>query len=86
MRDALEKAGLDPAGTFYALRHSHISRAIEGGVPLTVVAENCGTSVRMIETNYAKSLANRRREFIEAGTMRISADGATVIPLRSRTG
>jgi integrase len=86
MRDALEKAGLDQAGTFYALRHSHISRAIEGGVPLTVVAENCGTSVRMIEKSYAKMIANRRREFIEAGTMRISADSATVIPIRSRTG
>lgn len=54
MREALKKSELDPEGTFYALRHSYISRAIEAGVPLTIVAENCGTSVRMIETTYAR--------------------------------
>jgi len=32
------------------------------------VAENCGTSVRMIEKTYAKILAEKRREFIERGT------------------
>lgn len=55
---ALERAGLDREGTFYALRHSYISRAI---------ADNCGTSVRIIETTYAKVLASKRREFIERG-------------------
>ncbi len=67
MRRALAGAELDPAGTFYVLRHSYISRAIEGGVPLNIVAENCGTSVRMIETTYAKMLATKRREFIDRG-------------------
>ena len=43
MKRAPAGAGLDPNGTFYALRHSYISRAIEAGVPLNVVAENCGT-------------------------------------------
>ena len=64
---ALERAGLDPEGTFYALRHSYISRAIEGEVPLNIIADNCGTSVRIIETTYAKVLANKRRDFIERG-------------------
>jgi len=64
---ALERAGLDSEGTFYALRHSYISRAIEGEVPLNIIADNCGTSVRIIEATYAKVLANKRRQFIERG-------------------
>ncbi|MFV3129254.1 tyrosine-type recombinase/integrase [Niveispirillum sp. KHB5.9] len=67
MKAALLAAALDPDGTFYALRHSYISRAIEGGVPLTVIAENCGTSIRMIEKTYGKVLAAKRREFLERG-------------------
>ena len=42
--------------------------AIEGGVPLTVIAKNCGTSVRMIEKTYAKLLDKAVRDFIERGT------------------
>jgi integrase len=64
---ALERAGLDREGTFYALRHSYISRAIEGEVPLNIIADNCGTSVRIIDTTYAKVLASKRRQFIERG-------------------
>ena len=47
------------------LRHTYVSHAIEGGVPLNVIAENCGTSVRMIEKTYAKILAEKRRDFID---------------------
>jgi integrase len=64
---AIERAGLDQEATFYALRHSYISRAIEGEVPLNIIADNCGTSVRIIETTYAKVLAGKRRDFIERG-------------------
>ncbi len=67
MAFALERSGLDKEATFYALRHSYISRAIEGEVPLNVIADNCGTSIRMIEATYAKVLAGKRREFIERG-------------------
>jgi len=64
---ALKAAGLGDSGSIYALRHTYISRAIEGGVPLNIIAENCGTSVRMIEKTYAKVLAESRRAFIERG-------------------
>lgn len=70
---ALERAGLDKEGTFYALRHSYISRAIEGEVPLNIIGDNCGTSIRMIETTYAKVLAGKRREFIERGAPSLAA-------------
>ena len=59
-------AELPASSSFYTLRHSHISRAIEAGMPLSLVAENCGTSLTMIQKNYAKVLASTRRDTIEA--------------------
>jgi site-specific recombinase XerD len=59
IKDALKKAGLPLDGSIYALRHTHVSHAIEGGVPLNAIAENCGYSVRMIEKTYAKILAEK---------------------------
>jgi integrase len=67
VKEALAKAKLPLDGSIYALRHTYISSAIEGGVPLNIIAENCGTSVRMIEKTYAKILAENRRQFIERG-------------------
>jgi integrase len=71
IKEALAQAGLPEEGSIYALRHSYISQAIEGGVPLNIIAENCGTSVRMIEKTYAKILAEKRRNFIEIGAPRL---------------
>jgi integrase len=71
MKKAIGKAKLDPRGCFYALRHAYISEAIENSVPLTVIAENCGTSVRMIEETYAKVLFEKKREFVEQGAPKL---------------
>jgi integrase len=67
-KEALLAAGLPEKGSIYALRHTYISFSIEGGVPLNVIAKNCGTSVRMIEKTYAKLLNDKERAFIEKGT------------------
>jgi integrase len=64
---ALLAAGLPVDGSVYALRHSYVSASIEGGVPLNLIADNCGTSVRMIEQTYAHILGEKERAFIEAG-------------------
>ena len=45
-KGALSAAALPGNGSIYALRHTYISFAIEGGVPRTVIAKNCWTSVR----------------------------------------
>lgn len=68
---AVATAGLDSESTFYALLHSYISRSAEAGMPLTVLAENCSTSVRMVEQIYAKVLADKRRESIASGAPRL---------------
>jgi integrase len=66
-KDALLAAGLPDDGSMYALRHSYISAGIEGGIPLNTLADNCGTSVRMITQTYAHILGEKERAFIEAG-------------------
>ena len=34
-------------------------------MPLSLIAENCGTSLSMIQKNYAKVLARTRRDTIQ---------------------
>jgi integrase len=65
MQRALKLAKLSADASFYSLRHSHISRAIEGEMPLSLIAENCGTSLLMIQKNYAKVLTRTRRDVIQ---------------------
>lgn len=63
---AVKVASLDADATFYALRHTHISLALLAGVNIQVLAENCGTSVRMIEKHYGKFLRADRRAMFNA--------------------
>jgi len=59
----VEAAGLDPrAVTLYALRHSHISRSLLRGVPVTVVADLTDTSEREIRKHYAKLISHHADE------------------------
>jgi integrase len=51
---AVQQVELDQDGiTSYSLRHSSIVRALLGGVPVAVVAQQHDTSVREIEAHYA---------------------------------
>ncbi len=57
-------ARLPDDAVFYSLRHYHISKALLSGMPTQAVAENCGTSLRMIETHYAKFLNSDKQEMM----------------------
>lgn len=61
MAVAVKRAKLPRATVFYTLRHTHISKALLAGVNIQVIAENCGTSIRMIEKHYGKFLKEDRR-------------------------
>lgn len=61
IREAVIKVKLPRDTIFYSLRHYHISKALLSGMPMQVVAENTGTSVRMIETHYGKFTQKDRR-------------------------
>ena len=70
-RRAAALAELPPSASFYSMRHSYISRAIEAGMPLSLVAENIGTSLAMIQKNYAHVLASLRRDMIQQTAPRL---------------
>ncbi|HXS53289.1 MAG TPA: tyrosine-type recombinase/integrase [Usitatibacter sp.] len=54
MRAAVKAAKLPRETVFYTLRHTFIATALKGGIDIASIAKNCGTSVRIIERNYAK--------------------------------
>jgi integrase len=64
--EAVERAGLDLATTYYSLRHSFISRALKALVPVKAVADQCGTSMGMIEKYYAKFIPSDQAEYAKA--------------------
>lgn len=86
MREALVKSGIVPSQEtldamprtarpcFYSLRHSFISRALENGMPIFLVAENVGTSIAMIEKNYGKFMHAAKRKLIEQHAPKLGAE------------
>jgi integrase len=63
---AVKKAKLPADTVFYSLRHYYISKALLSSVNVQVLAENCGTSVRMIEAHYGKFMKADRRRMLDA--------------------
>lgn len=63
---AVKVAGLPKGTVFYSLRHFHASRALAAGMPPLDVAHNLGTSVKMLEKNYAKYMKAERRSFLDS--------------------
>jgi hypothetical protein len=83
-RPVVERLGLGPEVTPYALRHSSIVRQLLKPVPIRVVAAHHDTSVAMIEKNYSRyiigdpSEALTRATLLDLGALSGSAD---VVPL-----
>lgn len=65
-REAAKLAKLPREAVFYSLRHYYISKALLAGVQPQVVAENTGTSLRMIEQHYGKFMKEDRRAMFNA--------------------
>ena len=64
MKEAVQAAKLPAETVFYSLRHYHISKALLAHIPAQVIAENCGTSIRMLEKHYGKFMATDRRKMM----------------------
>lgn len=68
MKEACERAKIEPAVGFHALRHSWASLAVMGGVPLLVVAGNLGHSdTRMVEKHYGHLTKDYQKQQINKG-------------------
>lgn len=63
--EAALKVNLPKGSVFYCLRHYHISKALLAGIPTQIIAENCGTSVKMIEKHYGKFMNADRLKLID---------------------
>ena len=79
---AVSNANLDPATSFYSLRHSYISHALKSGIPTQLIAENVGTSVRMIEKHYGKFIRDDRRRMLAEAAMRLDTSASNLHRLK----
>jgi integrase len=86
LRRACAAARLEPPITFHGLRHSWASLAVQGGVPLPVVAQNLGhINSAITEKHYAHLAPSYVADAIRAGAPRFGAVAAGgVLPLRPR--
>ena len=82
---AAKQAELPEETSFYAIRHSYVSLAAKNGMPLQVLAENVGTSVRMIELNYGKYLNADRRKMLNNALPSFGLQQDNVTNLRRKT-
>jgi integrase len=57
-------AKLPPKFVCYSLRHYFISQALHAGVPMLAIAQNCGTSLLMIQEHYGKFAPTTHREML----------------------
>ncbi|MDE2582744.1 MAG: site-specific integrase [Rhodospirillales bacterium] len=81
MKEACQRAKIEPPANFHALRHTWASLAVMGGAPLLVIAKNLGHSdTRMVERHYGHMAPSYVADAIRAAvpTFGIKADGNVV--------
>ena len=71
MRAAVKSAKLPDGTSLYTLRHTYASQSLLAGMNMKLLADNMGTSIRMLETNYAKFIAASRRKLIEESAFKL---------------
>jgi integrase len=81
MSRAVKRAGLPEGTCFYSLRHAYASEALMAGMNMQLLAENMGTSVKMIERNYGKFTKTARQALIEASAIQVDIPRSNVIAL-----
>jgi len=82
MAKAVERAVLPEGTCFYSLRHTYASEALMGGMQMQLLAENLGTSVKMIEENYGKFTKSARQALIEASAIKVEMPTTNIVALR----
>jgi integrase len=82
---AAERIGLKPSITFYALRHTSITRQILAGAPLRVIADAHDTSTRQIEISYSAHISGHSDTLLRKGMFDAAQPVASnVRPLHGR--
>lgn len=81
MTDAVSKAKLPEDCTLYSLRHTYASQSILKNMNLKMLAENMGTSIRMLELHYGKFIAGSRRKLVEESAFKLGLKPGKVMGL-----
>jgi hypothetical protein len=84
--DAVARAGIKTATTFYSLRHSSIVRQILAGTPLRVIADAHDTSTVQIERSYSAFIAGHADAVLRKGLLdaaQPAADNVVALGRRS---
>lgn len=67
LRDACEKAKINPPASFHILRHTYASRLAMNGVPMKVIAEQLGhVDTRITEKHYAHLADSYKADIVRA--------------------
>lgn len=71
IREAVARAKLPEGTSIYTCRHTYASQSILAGINLKLLAENMGTSIRMLEIHYGKFIAASRRKLVDEAAFKI---------------
>ena len=80
-REARDRAKLDPAATFYCLRHTYASRLMKAKVPTLAIAENMLTSVEQIEKHYGHFAEEDKRQMLDQGVVKLDLPETNIAAL-----
>jgi hypothetical protein len=86
LRQAAERAGLDPKLTLYWLRHSSIKRSLIAGTPIAVVAKLHDTSTKMIEAHYGRYVLDVADQVARRGQLGLPPEAPLLLPAPSSPG
>jgi integrase len=86
MREAAKRAKLSEGTCMYSLRHTYASQSILAGMNLKLLAENMGTSIRMLEQHYAKFIAASRAKLIEDAAPKLGLPRSNIASMTAAGG
>jgi hypothetical protein len=83
---AVKLAKLPPDTALYTLRHTYASQAIMNGMHSQLLAENMGTSVKMIEDHYGKFFRQAKQHLIERSAVQLGLMASNIELMGSPKG
>lgn len=82
LREACDRAGIDPPISFHVLRHTYASLAAMAGMPLLVLAQNLGHGdTRMVEKHYGHLAPSYVADAIRASAPRFGMNASNIVTL-----
>ena len=87
LREACERASIDPPASFHVLRHTYATMLLRAGAPLPVIAANLGhADTRMTERHYAHLVPSHVADVIRATMPKLGlVEPSVVVPLASNS-